>query len=365
LPGAADPRTGARETRKESRNEKGTRNVIYGLRVFAMGGGTGLSALLTGLKRFVDPPPPGSAESLYFADLAAMVTVTDDGGSSGRLRDEFQMLAPGDIRNCLVALSADEGLLASLFQYRFESAGALGGHNFGNLFLTALTAVTGDFHEAVQAASHVLAIRGRIFPSTTESVSLVAELVDGRHVRGETSISRADARIRRLSLEPEGHPPPDEALEALSHADLVLIGPGSLYTSLIPNLLAPGVSDALARSDALVVFLSNVMTQPGETTGYDLKDHVDGLLDHCPGLQLSFVLANRERIPEGSLARYREEGAEPVALHGVSALPCPLVLEDLLQAGPVVRHDGVKTARAIQEIFRRARVGRRSLGGIR
>jgi uncharacterized cofD-like protein len=339
--------------------------VIYGLRVFALGGGTGLSALLTGLKRFVDPPAPEAGtgrDSVYFADLAAMVTVTDDGGSSGRLRDEFQMLAPGDIRNCLVALSADESLLSSLFQYRFEGKGDLRGHNFGNLFLTALTSVTGDFAEAVRAASHVLAIRGRIFPSTTEATELVAELEDGRMVRGETSISRSDAPIRRVFLDPPGGPPPEDALDALRQADLVLIGPGSLYTSLVPNLLVPGVSEILASTDALVVFVSNVMTQPGETTGYDLKEHVDALLAHSPGLRLSYVLANREPIDETALARYREEGAEPVSA-GDSSLPCPLVFEPLLQKGPVVRHDGVKAARALQELFRRSRLGAGVGGG--
>jgi uncharacterized cofD-like protein len=332
--------------------------VIYGLRVFALGGGTGLSALLMGLKRFVDPPPPEagtSRDSVYFADLAAMVAVTDDGGSSGRLRDEFQMLAPGDIRNCLVALSADESLLSSLFQHRFAGTGDLSGHNFGNLFLTALASVTGDFAEAVRAASHVLAIKGRIFPSTTESASLLAELADGREVRGETNISRSDARIRRVFLDPPEVPAPEEALEALRHADLVLIGPGSLYTSLIPNLLVPGVSEALAATDGLVVFVANVMTQPGETTDYDLKDHVDALLAHSPGLRLSYVLANCEPIEEAVLARYREEGARPVALEG-SSLPCPLVFEPLLQKGPVVRHDGVKTARALKHLFRRPRL---------
>jgi uncharacterized cofD-like protein len=255
-----------------------------------------------------------------------------------------------------VALSADESLLSSLFQYRFEGDGDLRGHNFGNLFLTALTSVTGDFAEAVRAASHVLAIRGRIFPSTTESTSLVAELEDGRMVRGETNISKSDARIRRVLLDPPGVPPPEEALDALRQADLVLIGPGSLYTSLVPNLLVPGVSEALAASDALVVFVSNAMTQPGETTGYDLKDHVEALFAHSPGLRLSYVLANRDPIDGAALARYREEGALPVAVNG-SPLPCPLVLEPLLQNGPVVRHDGVRVARALQDLFHRTRFG--------
>ena len=330
--------------------------MIYGLRVFAIGGGTGLSALLAGLKRFIDPPPRESGEQVYFADLSALVTVTDDGGSSGRLRDEFQMLPPGDIRNCLVAMSADESLLSSLFQYRFEGSGALAGHNFGNLFLTALNGVTGDFSEAVRAASHVLAIRGHIFPSTNQSVTLIAELEDGTRVSGETNISKSQRPIRRVYLDPEGCSPPRDALEALSQADLVLLGPGSLYTSLIPNLLVPGVTDAIASSNADVVYLSNVMTQPGETTGYTLADHVRALLDHAPGLELSSVLANSTPVPDETLGRYREEGAGPVVVSREEELPCRLVIEDLLDPGPVLRHDGVKTARALTEQFYRARV---------
>lgn len=337
--------------------------MIYGLRVFAIGGGTGLSALLSGLKHFIDPPAAGQSpedpnEEVYFADLAALVTVTDDGGSSGRLRDEFQMLPPGDIRNCLVALSEDESLLSSLFQHRFEGGGELSGHNFGNLFLTALTAVTGDFSEAVRTASNVLAIRGRIFPSTNhQSVSLIAELENGERVEGETNISRSTSPIRRISLDPATCRPPDDALDALARADLVLIGPGSLYTSLVPNVLVPGVAEAIQSSGALVVYLSNVMTQPGETTGYSIADHVEALLAHAPGLELSHVLANGTPVPEETLLRYREEGAEPVELSGESELPCPLVLEDLLHAGPVLRHDGAKCARALQALFRRSRVG--------
>lgn len=331
--------------------------MIYGLRVCAIGGGTGLSALLSGLKHFIDPPTPGeSRDDVYFADLSALVTVTDDGGSSGRLRDEFQMLPPGDIRNCLVALSEDESLMSSLFQHRFESRGDLSGHNFGNLFLTALTAVTGDFSEAVRAASHVLAIRGRIFPSTNERVSLVAELEDGERVLGETTISQSTRPIRRVRLNPAACRPPEDALQALEQADLVLIGPGSLYTSLVPNLLVPGVVEAIQRSGALVVYLSNMMTQPGETTGYSLADHVSALLDHAPALELSHILANSTSVPESTLARYREEGAFPVELSDESRLPARLVRADLLHPGPVLRHDGVKCAHALQSLFHRARV---------
>ena len=328
--------------------------MIYGLRVFAIGGGTGLSALLAGLKQFMDPPPEPSKDDVYFADLSALVTVTDDGGSSGRLRDEFQMLPPGDIRNCLVSLSADESLLSSLFQYRFKGSGDLAGHNFGNLFLTALTGVTGDFSEAVRAASQVLAIRGRIFPSTNQRVSLRAELDDGSMVRGETNITGSPQRVRRVYLEPEDCRPPRDALKALSQADLVLIGPGSLYTSLVPNLLVPGVTEAIASSGADVVYLANVMTQPGETTGYSVADHVEALLDHAPGLEISCVLRNSASVPAEMIARYREDGAEPVLHSRGDALLCPLVSQDLLLPGPVVRHDGVKTAGALQSIFYRA-----------
>lgn len=331
--------------------------MIYGLRVFAIGGGTGLSTLLSGLKRFTQPPRPSHGkDGIYFADLSALVTVTDDGGSSGRLRDEFQMLPPGDIRNCLVALSADESLLSSLFQYRFEGSGDLAGHNFGNLFLTALNAVTGDFNEAVRAASHVLAIEGRIFPSTNERVSLVARLANGTRVEGETNISSSEQRIESVHLDPAQCRPPADALEALAEADLVVIGPGSLYTSLIPNLLVPGVLEAIRSSGATIVYVANVMTQPGETTGYSLTDHVDALLAHAPGLELSCVLANDTPVPEPTLARYRDEGAETVELSDASELPCERILTDLLVPGAIVRHDGVKTAKALKALFARTRM---------
>lgn len=349
--------------------------MIYGLRVVAIGGGTGLAAVLAGLKHFVYPnggtpkrgatsdarPRHDALENIYFADLSALVTVTDDGGSSGRLRDEFQMLPPGDIRNCLVALSTDESLLASLFKYRFEGSGSLGGHNFGNLFLTALTAVTGDFYEAVRAASHVLATEGRIFPSTTKSVSLAAELEDGTTVEGETKISQSKSPIRRVDLDPPDCPAVQDSLHALEEADLILIGPGSLYTSLLPNLLIPGVADAISRSHGLVVYVCNIMTQPGETTHFCIHDHVRSLTEHCPELPLSFVLANKTPVPEDLLERYRQEGAEQVLPapdldDEQKRLPCPLILEDLLATGEKVRHDGTKIARALQTLFHRVRL---------
>ena len=222
--------------------------------------------------------------------------------------------------------------------------------------VNALNAVTGDFSEAIRAAGHVLAINGRIFPSTNESVSLVAELDDGERVWGETNISKVSSRIRRVRLDPPNCEPPEDALEALSNADVVLIGPGSLYTSLVPNLLVPGVVEAIKSSGALVVYLSNMMTQPGETTGYTLAEHVRALLEHAPALELSHVLANSAPVPDETLARYREEGAVPVQLSDETALPCPLVLADLLHPGPVLRHDGVKCAHALKSLFKRTRV---------
>ena len=352
--------------------------MIYGLRAVAIGGGTGLAALLAGLKHFVyTTPAPGfspahrvgppkrkdnhAPRDIYFADLAALVTVTDDGGSSGRLRTELKMLPPGDIRNCLVALSTDESLLASLFQHRFSGSGGLGGHSFGNIFLAALTSVTGDFYEAVRAASQVLSIEGRIFPSTTESVSLVAELDDGSLVRGETKISASNRPVRRVFLDPQECSAVQDSLQALEEADLILIGPGSLYTSLLPNLLVPGVAEAISRSSGLVVYLCNIMTQPGETTGYNISDHVRAFLEHCPDLPLSFVLANRTPVPERILERYRSEGAEqvlaqPEEVFGRQHLPCPLILEDLLGPGDVVRHDGTKVTQALRALFHRVRL---------
>jgi uncharacterized cofD-like protein len=267
------------------------------------------------------------------------------------------MLPPGDIRNCLLALSSDESLLSPLFQHRFQGDGALGGHSFGNLFLAALTSVTGDFYSAVRAASHVLAIEGRIFPSMTKSVSLVAELEDGSQVRGETRISSSTKPIRHVRLDPPDCPPLEDTLAAIEDADLILIGPGSLYTSLIPNLLVPGVARAVSRSKATVVYLSNIMTQPGETTGYGVREHVEALLQHCPELELSFVLANRSPVPESTLERYRSEGAEQVVVPSPdeNVLPCPVVVEDLLGSGEPVRHDGSKTAEVLQTLFHKAR----------
>ena len=293
------------------------------MKIVSMGGGTGLSTLLKGLKGFVQGEWAGDLlqrvlEKAYgepsasVTELSAVVTVTDDGGSSGRLRREFQVLPPGDIRNCMVALSEDEALLSRLFQFRFTSGHGLKGHSFGNLFLTALTGVTGDFQEAVKLSGEVLAIRGRIFPSTMSSVTLAATLENGRIVKGETQISRSRQRIQRLRLVPADCEPAPQTLEAIRQADAITLGPGSLYTSLIPNLLVRGVSEALAESPAARIYICNLMTQPGETTHYSAADHLRAIIEHCGKPLFDYVLVNSAPISPAARKRYQEEKSQPV-----------------------------------------------------
>src|SRR5580692_10277694 len=282
-----------------------------GVRVVAIGGGTGLSTLLHGLKHYV-ARRRHEAGRHPISDLAAVVTVTDDGGSSGRLRREYRILPPGDIRNCMVALSQDEALLGRLFQYRFHSGRGLVGHNFGNLFLAALTHVTGDFAEAVRVSGEVLAIRGRIFPTTLENVALEAAMTDGKIVAGETRIAKSGKKIRRLSLRPRHVSPLPEVLEAINQANLILIGPGSLYTSILPNLLVSGVAEAIEKSTATRVFVANLMTQPGETEGFSLADHLRVVYDHTRRKFLDWVVASNQLISPDVARRYSRRGAEPV-----------------------------------------------------
>src|SRR5207253_680876 len=243
-----------------------------GMNFVAIGGGNGLSMLLSGLKRFVRA---GETEPVWIENLSAIVAVTDDGGSSGRLRDELQMQPPGDIRNCMVALSEDSHLLSQLFRHRFRGDGALGGHSFGNLFLAALTEITGDFAEAVKLSSEILASKGHIFPATIADVRLAAELDDGSIVRGETKISQLKGKMKRLFLDPETCRPMSEALAAIHEANVITIGPGSLFTSLLPPILVEGVSDAIAESQAVKIFICNLMTQPGETDGFTARRHLE------------------------------------------------------------------------------------------
>jgi uncharacterized cofD-like protein len=322
------------------------------VRIVAMGGGTGLSTLLRGLKEYVGRSRPGR-EKLPISDLAAVVTVSDDGGSSGRLRREYKVLPPGDIRNCMVAMSKDEHLLSRLFQYRFPKGPGLGGHSFGNLFLTALTNVTGDFPEAVRLSAEVLAIRGRIFPSTEQNVNLEAELEDGSVVVGETKISRSRRRIRRVRMVPRRVRPLPEVMQAIRSADLILVGPGSLYTSIIPNLLVDQIAEALAHSRATRVYIANLMTQPGETESYSIADHIRAIYAHTGSRIFDWVVVSRTPISPRILRRYHAQGAEPVRMSvgELKSLGLGCISADLLQQDGVVRHDPHRLAQLLLKEF--------------
>jgi len=319
-----------------------------GLNFVAIGGGNGLSTLLSGLKKLVGKH---DVENEWLENLSAIVAVSDDGGSSGRLRDELQMLPPGDIRNCMVALSEDSSLLAKLFRYRFRGNGELGGHSFGNLFLAALTEVTGDFVEAVRLSSEVLASKGRIFPATLTDVRLVAEYDDGSVVRGESSITAAKKQIRNLRLEPEHCLPLPEALSAIRAADVITVGPGSLYTSLLPPLLVSRVANEIENSNATKIFICNLMTQPGETDGYTASQHLETVKRYAPEINFDYVVVNNHPISEEQTKRYAAEGAAQIGLgdslnESLNA-HTELIRADLLDEGEKVRHNSDKLARVV------------------
>lgn len=322
------------------------------VRIVALGGGTGLSAVLRGLKQHV--AERGHSDSLLpIADLTAVVTVTDDGGSSGRLRREYRVLPPGDIRNCLVALAPDPNLLGNLFQYRFPTGRGLAGHSFGNLFLTALTNITGDFPKAVQFSAQVLAIRGRIFPSTAQNVTLEAVLQDATVVPGETRISRSRKPIARLRLVPRRVHPLPVVVRAIRAADLILVGPGSLYTSILPNLLVPGIREAISKSRAVRVYIANLMTQPGETRHYTVADHVRAIYEHTrPGL-LDYAMINSAAVAPRLKRRYAAHGAEPVdpSYGELARMGLRCVSGDLLRQDGKVRHDEARLARLLLRSF--------------
>ena len=346
------------------------------LRVVAIGGGTGLSTLLRGLKRYVPAPaasrrttdpivrrqaaPRPTEQPCLIRDLAAVVTVTDDGGSSGRIREDFKMLPPGDVRNCMVALSEDEHLLARLFQYRFEQ-GDLEGHSFGNLFLAALSHITGDFAQAVQTSSQILAARGRIYPATTTDVTLAARMEDGSVVRGETNITASQLRIEELTLDPSTADPLPETLEAIANADLITLGPGSLYTSLITNLLVRGIPEAIAASRATRVYICNLMTQANESLGLSASQHIERILQHCGSVStqsggrnpiFDYALINTAPISPSLLERYAREGQSPIeaALDRVRALGVEPVTGSFAHEGDVLRHDYDHVADTLLEL---------------
>jgi uncharacterized cofD-like protein len=321
--------------------------ITGGQRLVALGGGTGLSTLLAGLKQLVGK----TDDALWIDSLSAIVTVSDDGGSSGRLRDELQMLPPGDIRNCIVAVSEDSSLLSRLFRYRFRGDGELGGHSFGNLFLAALTEVTGDFTEAVRLSSEVLASKGHIFPATISDVHLVAELEDGSVVRGETQISASRTPIRNLRLEPEECLPLPQALKALRTADVITVGPGSLYTSILPNLLVAQVARVIGDSQATKIFISNLMTQPGETDGYTAQQHLETVKKYAPEIHFDFIVVNDRRISKEQAELYATEDAYQIGIDdpiedGLDR-STEIMRADLLDVGEKVRHDSVRLAQVV------------------
>ena len=311
-----------------------------GMNLVALGGGTGLSTLLSGLKRLVGEE---RMDKPAIANLSAIVTVSDDGGSSGRLREELQMLPPGDIRNCMIALSEDSNLISRLFKHRFRGDGELGGHSFGNLFLAALAEVTGDFTEAVRLSSEVLASKGHIYPATISDVRLIAELENGEIVRGETQISASKVPIRRLSLEPEQCLPLPAALKAIRAADVITVGPGSLYTSILPNLLVARVPRAIAESSAIKIYICNLMTQPGETDNYSARQHLETIRHYAPEIHFDFVIVNDKKITTEQAERYALEGAHQIglddALDSVLDRSTQIVRANLLEDGEKVRHN--------------------------
>lgn len=317
-------------------------------RIVALGGGTGLGVLLQGLRSLWFPY--GSPLGQDRERLTAVVTVADDGGSSGSLRRAFRVLAPGDIRNCLLALSDADPALQALFNYRFQ--GEIGGHSLGNLMLTALTLLEKDFAKAVELANRLLMVRGRVLPATADDVELRAEFADGSYAMGESCISSLGRSIHRVSLVPADVRALPEALDAITNADLVVIGPGSLYTSLLPTLLTGGMAEAIAESKAKVALVMNLMSEPGETDGYRAADVLDALHSHVPQLAIDRVLLNAIPIPNEHLRRYAADGSAPI-----TAVPGSLraeghraIYRNLLGEGPLIRHDPGKLAKALLDI---------------
>ena len=315
------------------------RRLNKGPKIVALGGGTGLSTLLRGLKQ-------------YSNNITAIVTVADDGGSSGRLRREIGVLPPGDIRNCLSALADEEKLLTELFQYRFEAGDGLVGHSFGNLFLTAMSEITGDLEQAIAASSQVLAVRGKVLPATLSDVSLWAELEDGRLIQGESNIPEAQGRIRNLGCVPANPPALPAAIAAIKEAEYIIIGPGSLYTSIIPNFLVPEISQALASSTAPRIYVCNIMTQPGETEGYTVGDHIKAIDRISQQKLFDAVLVHRKSPSSESLQRYAQDNSHPVYVdrEEIAKLGRRVVLANVMEEDQdigFVRHDPYKLARVL------------------
>ena len=336
-------------------SEKGNSNILEklyrrrklnrGAKVVAIGGGTGLSMLLRGIKR-------------YTSNITAIVTVGDDGGSSGRLREEMGILPPGDIRNCIAALGDDEDLITELFQYRFKTGEGLEGHSFGNLFLTALCSITGNMVKAIKESASVLNIRGVVLPATLDDMKLGAEFEDGRIVHGESSIPEAHGQIKRLFTEPENCKALPEAIDAIGDADLIILGPGSLYTSVIPNLLVNGIVEALLKAKAKKIYVCNIMTQPGETTDYTVASHINALFKHAGGKKIVDAVLVNNSLPDNISEGYAQSGSIPVRLdmENINPIGVEIVSQKLIQENKegLVRHSSNRVARAIHYWYRKS-----------
>lgn len=343
-------RAKAQRVASRSRERSGSQPSI---RVAAIGGGSGLSTLLRGLRQYVASPNQDGDDCAegpcLISDLAAVVTVTDNGGSSGRLRRDFNMLPPGDLRNCMVALSEDEHLISRLFRHRFKGGEGLEGHSFGNLFVAALQEMTGDFAQAIKLASQVLAARGHIYPVTNANVSLAARMDDGSIVEGETEITASHKRIVELMLDPaEAHPLP-ETLEAIDRADLITVGPGSLFTSVITNLLVQGIAEALASSGAVRVYICNLMTQANESLKLTASQHIERIYEHTRQPVFDYALINTAPVSEVLLERYAAEHAEPIEadIDRIEALGVRCMTGNFAAEGDVLRHAAAPVAQAV------------------
>ena len=326
------------------------RKLNRGPKIVAVGGGTGLSMLLRGIKNITN-------------NVTAVVTVGDDGGSSGRLREEMGVLPPGDIRNCIAALADDEDLVTKLFQYRFKTGEGLEGHSFGNLFLTALCSITGDMVRAVKESSNVLSIRGRVLPSTLDDMKLVAEMEDGRIIHGESNIPEAHGKIKRLFTDPQVCKPLPDVIEAIRDAELIILGPGSLYTSVTPNLLIKEIAHEIAISKAKKIYVCNIMTQPGETDGYSVTDHVNALIKHAGSKKIIDAVLVNDFMPSNLAKKYQLSGSYPVKLDldNLKKMGIRLVSRKLIEDSKegLVRHSSNRVARAIYYWFRKEQKGQR------
>lgn len=317
--------------------------LLHGPRIVAIGGGTGLSTLLRGIKN-------------YTTNVTAVVTVGDDGGSSGRLREEQGIIPPGDIRNCIAALANEEKLITELFQYRFKTGQGLEGHSFGNLFLTAMCRITGDMMSAIKESSKVLSIRGVVLPSTLDNMKLFAEMEDGSVVMGESNIPKAHGKIKRLGCQPESPEPLPDVIKAIQQAELIILGPGSLYTSVIPNLLISDIAEAISKSHAPKIYIANVMTQPGETDGFSVADHVETIINHAKYSKVVSAVMVNNHLPAGLVERYQMAGYEPVVLDAerCNALGVEVVEKHLVDdhETQVIRHNPKQLGKSIIDWFK-------------